>query len=87
MVCRWNQLSNKTREMGDLTSFKLANVVGYNFLLCFYLISLMTHFLLLFCVSNYYYFLLVLLVLFTIQNKIVTFMRIDRNRYNCQFLC
>ena len=68
MVRRWNQLSNKTREMGDLTSFKTRDTVGYNFLLCFCVISLMTHFLLLFCVSNYYYFLLVLLVLLTIQN-------------------
>ena len=52
MVRRWNQLSNKTREIGDLTSFT-SDIVEYNFLLCFYLTSLMTHFLLLFCVSNY----------------------------------
>ena len=64
----WNQLSKQTRETGDLTSFKL-DILGYNILLCFYLISLMTQFLLLYCISNYYHFLLVLLVLLTIQTR------------------
>ena len=52
----------QTREVGDLTSFKLA-------ILCAYLISLKTHFLLLYCISNYYHFLLVLLFLLTTKTR------------------
>ena len=36
----WNQLSNKTREIGDLTSFKLAISWDITFYYVFYLISL-----------------------------------------------
>ena len=54
-----NQRSNKTRDIRDLTSFKFAiswDITFYYVLSYFYLISLMTHFLLLYCISNYYYF-------------------------------
>ena len=83
----WNQLSSKTRDqMGDLTSFKLAISQDIrNFLLCFYLISLMTHFLLLYCISNYYYFYFIYFFTTIINldyhiNQMVTFMTVDRNR-------
>ena len=84
----WNQLSSKTRDqMGDLTSFKLAisQDILRNFLLCFYLISLMTHFLLLYCISNYYYFYFIYFFTTIISldyhiNQMVTFMTVDRNR-------
>ena len=83
----WNQLSSKTRDqMGDLTSFKLAISQDIrNFLLCFYLISSMTHFLLLYCISNYYYFYFIYFFTTIISldyhiNQMVTFMTVDRNR-------
>ena len=62
--------------------FKLA-ISQDNFLLCFYLISLMTHFLLLYFISNYYYFFFTSIVSLAYHtNQKVTFMIVDRNRYS-----
>ena len=75
----WNQLSNKTLEMGDLTTFKLSISQDITFQYVFYLISLI----LISCcyiVFQIINFFTTIISLDYHKSQIVTFMTVDRNR-------